>query len=195
MSDDLRNEPGVQSAAYGWVTPLSGFAPEAVAQYASQSHIDHSLAFNEVSDGYFSTMGTRLLAGTRTTPICATPLRQPSISLVRRKHHRRRYVLGRARIASPGRIRRHSYSSMARNQCGPNGCVARGIATWNASHTRRPSSVRATLVRMNDGDQIGACGLRCGDGAGDEGDDGHQDPGEGEGQGIVWLDADQHAGE
>jgi predicted permease len=68
MSDDLRNEPGVQSAAYGWVTPLSGFAPKAVAQSASQSHIDHSLAFNEVSDGYFSTMGTRLLAGREFTP-------------------------------------------------------------------------------------------------------------------------------
>jgi predicted permease len=64
MSADLRNEPGVQSAAYGWVTPLSGFAPKAVAQ----SHIDHSLTFNEVSDGYFSTMGTRLLAGREFTP-------------------------------------------------------------------------------------------------------------------------------
>ena len=39
MSDDLRNEPGVQSAAYGWVTPLSGFAPIAVVRSASQSHI------------------------------------------------------------------------------------------------------------------------------------------------------------
>jgi predicted permease len=68
MSDDLRNEPGVQSAAYGWVTPLSGFAPKAVVQSASQSHIDHSLAFNEVSDGYFGTMGTRLLAGREFTP-------------------------------------------------------------------------------------------------------------------------------
>jgi predicted permease len=63
MSDDLRNQPGVQSAAYGWVTPLDGFVPKAIAHSAAQTHIDHSIAFNEVSDGYFSTMGTRPLAG------------------------------------------------------------------------------------------------------------------------------------
>ena len=30
---------------------------------AARTHIDHSIDFNEVGDGYFSTMGTRLLAG------------------------------------------------------------------------------------------------------------------------------------
>ena len=65
---------------------------------------------------------------------------------IERKHHSRRYVLGRARTAGRGLIRRHSYSSMAANQCGPNGCIARGIATWNASHTLRSSSVPRNLT-------------------------------------------------
>lgn len=63
MSDDLRNEPGVQAAAYTWVTPLTGFAPKAIVHSVAQAHVDHSIAFNVISDGYFSTMETRLLAG------------------------------------------------------------------------------------------------------------------------------------
>jgi predicted permease len=63
MTDDLRASAGVQAAAYTWVTPLTGFAPKAIVHSVAQSHIDHSIAFNEVGDGYFATMGTRLLAG------------------------------------------------------------------------------------------------------------------------------------
>ena len=36
----------------------------------------------------------------------------------------------------------------------------------------------AALFGMQHGDEIGACGVGCGDGAGEQGDDGHQDPGE-----------------
>lgn len=63
MVDNLRMTPGVQAAAYTWVTPLTGFAPEARVHTLAQSHNDRSIAFNEVSDGYFTTLGTRLLAG------------------------------------------------------------------------------------------------------------------------------------
>ncbi|MGB9419118.1 MAG: ABC transporter permease, partial [Acidobacteriaceae bacterium] len=63
MTDNLRASPGVQAAAYTWVTPLTGFAPKAIVHSLALAHVDHSITFNEVSDGYFSTMGTRILAG------------------------------------------------------------------------------------------------------------------------------------
>jgi hypothetical protein len=37
---------------------------------------------------------------------------------------------------------------------------------------------KAALFGMQDGDEIGACGLRCGDGAGDQGYQRHENPGE-----------------
>jgi predicted permease len=63
MTDTLRATPGVQSAAYTWVTPVSGFAPELFAQPVGQSQGEHKISFNEVSEGYFSTMRTQLLFG------------------------------------------------------------------------------------------------------------------------------------
>jgi predicted permease len=63
MIDTLRATPGVQSAAYTWVTPVSGFAPELFAQPVGQSQAEHKISFNEVSEGYFSTMRTQLLLG------------------------------------------------------------------------------------------------------------------------------------
>ena len=63
MTDTLRTSPGVQSAAYTWVTPVSGFAPDLVAQGVGQKQGERKITFNEVSDGYFATMRTRLLLG------------------------------------------------------------------------------------------------------------------------------------
>jgi predicted permease len=63
MTDDLRARPGIEAATYTWVTPLTSFAPTVIAHSAAQTHIDHSIDFNHVGDGYFSAMGTRLLAG------------------------------------------------------------------------------------------------------------------------------------
>jgi predicted permease len=63
MTDSLRASPGVQSAAYTWVTPVNGFAPDLFAQPASRSQGEHKISFNEVNDGYFSTMRTQLLLG------------------------------------------------------------------------------------------------------------------------------------
>jgi predicted permease len=63
MTDDLRARPGVAAATYTWVTPLTTYAPKVIVHSAARTHIDHSIDFNEVGDGYFSTMGTRLLAG------------------------------------------------------------------------------------------------------------------------------------
>jgi predicted permease len=63
MTEDLRTRPGVQAATYTWVTPLTDFAAKAIVHSAAEAHIDHSIDFNDVGDGYFSTMGTRLLAG------------------------------------------------------------------------------------------------------------------------------------
>ena len=68
MIETLRASPGVQAAAYTWVTPLSGFAPEIVAHALARSHETHPVKFNEVGDGYFHTMGTALLAGREFTP-------------------------------------------------------------------------------------------------------------------------------
>lgn len=63
MTDTLRASPGIQSAAYAWVTPVSGFAPELVVQAVGQSQGEHKISFNEVSEGYFATMRTQLLLG------------------------------------------------------------------------------------------------------------------------------------
>jgi predicted permease len=63
MTDTLRAAPGVQSAAYIWVTPVSGYAPELIAQPVGESQENHKISFNEVSEGYFSTMRTQLLLG------------------------------------------------------------------------------------------------------------------------------------
>lgn len=63
MTDTLRSSPGIQSAAYTWVTPVNGFAPELAAQAVGQSQGEHKVSFNEVSEGYFSTMRTQLLLG------------------------------------------------------------------------------------------------------------------------------------
>jgi predicted permease len=62
VTDFLRTSPGVQSAAYTWVTPLTGFAPKLDAHGAANPQ-NHSIAFNDVGDGYFATIGTRMLAG------------------------------------------------------------------------------------------------------------------------------------
>ena len=63
MTDALRASPGIQSAAYTWVTPVNGFAPELAAQAVGQSSGEHKISFNEVSEGYFSTMRTQVLLG------------------------------------------------------------------------------------------------------------------------------------
>jgi predicted permease len=63
MTEDLRARPGVQAATYTWVTPLTDFAAKVIVHSAAETHLDHSIDFNDVGDGYFSTMGTRLLAG------------------------------------------------------------------------------------------------------------------------------------
>jgi predicted permease len=62
VTDFLRTSPGVQSAAYTWVTPLTGFAPKVEAHSVANPQ-DHPIAFNDVGDGYFATIGTRMLAG------------------------------------------------------------------------------------------------------------------------------------
>ncbi len=62
VTDFLRTSPGVQSAAYTWVTPLTGFAPKIDAHSVAHPQ-DHSIVFNDVGDGYFATIGTGVLAG------------------------------------------------------------------------------------------------------------------------------------
>ena len=63
MTDSLRSSPGIQSVAYTWITPLTGFAPQAIVHSIAQAHVDHSIAFNEVSDRYFGTIGTHVRSG------------------------------------------------------------------------------------------------------------------------------------
>ena len=67
MTDSLRASPGVQSASYTWVTPLTGFAPKVDAHSVANPQ-DHSIAYNDVGDGYFTTVGTRVLFGREFTP-------------------------------------------------------------------------------------------------------------------------------
>lgn len=63
VTDFLRSSPGVTSAAYTWVTPLTGFAPKIDVHSLAHLEGTRSIAWNDVGDGYFATIGTRLLAG------------------------------------------------------------------------------------------------------------------------------------
>jgi predicted permease len=63
MTDALRTSPGIESAAYTWVTPLTGFMPKLDAHSVARPQDVRSVAWNDVGDGYFATIGTRLLAG------------------------------------------------------------------------------------------------------------------------------------
>lgn len=63
MTDSLRTGPGVQAAAYTWVTPVTGFAPKVNAHSISRPQDAQSIAYNDVGDGYFTTIGTGLRAG------------------------------------------------------------------------------------------------------------------------------------
>ncbi|HEX4021385.1 MAG TPA: ADOP family duplicated permease [Acidobacteriaceae bacterium] len=63
MTDTLRASPGIQSAAYAWVTPVGGYAPQIIAQSVGSSQGEHKISLNQVSEGYFSTMRTQLLLG------------------------------------------------------------------------------------------------------------------------------------
>jgi predicted permease len=63
MIETLRASPEIEGAAYTWVTPLTGFAPQAIVHSMEQPDTDHSIAFNEVGDGYFATIRTKILAG------------------------------------------------------------------------------------------------------------------------------------
>ena len=64
--DRLRQLPGVQSASFSQITPISGSGWNdfiEVDGYTAKSMEDAIAYFNEVSDGYFATMGTPLRAG------------------------------------------------------------------------------------------------------------------------------------
>jgi putative ABC transport system permease protein len=74
----LRAIPGAQSASMSDITPICrcevGMEVE-IAGYAAQSREDATIEFNRVSDRYFETLGTRMVAGrdfddrdTRTSP-------------------------------------------------------------------------------------------------------------------------------
>jgi len=63
MTEKLRSSPGIEAASFTWVTPLTGFAPKLNVHSLARPQDEHSMAFNEVGDGYFATVGTRLLAG------------------------------------------------------------------------------------------------------------------------------------
>ena len=62
----FRAIPGVRSASASPFTPIGGGAWNDVIRvdgYAAQSEDDATVMFNEVTDGYFATMGTDLVAG------------------------------------------------------------------------------------------------------------------------------------
>ena len=63
MTDALRSSPGVQAASFTWVTPLTGFAPKLNASSFAHAQQAHSITWNDVGDGYFATVRTRILAG------------------------------------------------------------------------------------------------------------------------------------
>lgn len=63
MTDALRSSPDVQAASFTWVTPLTGFAPKLEAYSFAHTQEAHSITWNDVGDGYFATMRTRVLAG------------------------------------------------------------------------------------------------------------------------------------
>ncbi|MDQ6828002.1 MAG: ABC transporter permease [Gemmatimonadota bacterium] len=66
MLTHVRAVPGVQAAATSNITPVSGSAWSddiVVDGYTAKTREDGVAFFNQVGDGYFETMGTRLLAG------------------------------------------------------------------------------------------------------------------------------------
>jgi predicted permease len=68
ITDYLRTVPGVESASYTWVTPVTGFMPKIDVQSLEHPQDIHSIAWNDVGDGYFGDIGTHLLAGREFTP-------------------------------------------------------------------------------------------------------------------------------
>jgi predicted permease len=63
MTDSLRAGPGIQAAAFTWFTPLTGGQGQLTAATPAKPQATQNLAYNEVGDDYFATIGTRLLAG------------------------------------------------------------------------------------------------------------------------------------
>ncbi|HTV82984.1 MAG TPA: ADOP family duplicated permease [Acidobacteriaceae bacterium] len=63
MTEALRASPDVEAASYTWVTPVTGFAPKLDVDSLAHPQDIASIAWNDVGDGYFSTVGTRVLAG------------------------------------------------------------------------------------------------------------------------------------
>ncbi|MFT4111623.1 ADOP family duplicated permease [Silvibacterium sp.] len=63
METTLRSAPGIQAVAYTWYTPITGESPKITASSSSHPDQDHSFRWNDVSDGYFSAMHSRILAG------------------------------------------------------------------------------------------------------------------------------------
>lgn len=63
MVESLRTSPGVEAAAYTWYTPVTGGEGKLDAAAGATPQAKHTIAFNMVGDGYFSTIGTRLLSG------------------------------------------------------------------------------------------------------------------------------------
>lgn len=78
MLTKLRVIPGIQSASISDITPICGCEADMeveIAGFAVQSREDATIEFNRVSDRYFETLGTRMVAGrdfdsrdTRTSP-------------------------------------------------------------------------------------------------------------------------------
>jgi len=66
MLDQLRTIPGLHSASVSSITPVCHcrWAGEVVVEgYTAKSHEDAMVSFNNVSDGYFETIGRPILAG------------------------------------------------------------------------------------------------------------------------------------
>ncbi|HEU4456154.1 MAG TPA: ABC transporter permease [Longimicrobium sp.] len=67
----LRELPGVRAASASMITPISGAAwngSVTVAESPTPETSDQEVYFNGVSDGYFATMGTTLIAGRDVSP-------------------------------------------------------------------------------------------------------------------------------
>jgi predicted permease len=63
MTGSLRSSPGVVSAAYTWFTPITGDSPKITVQSGSHNDKEYTFRWNDVSDGYFRTLGTQVLEG------------------------------------------------------------------------------------------------------------------------------------
>ena len=63
MVGSLRATPGIESAAYTWFTPITGESPKITVSGAAHTNEEHSFQWNDVSDGYFATMHSRIVAG------------------------------------------------------------------------------------------------------------------------------------